>query len=97
MTKKITATASCRVDLAGGTLDLWPLYLFHEGAVTVNFALTVLTRATTIPSGSKEIVFRSIGTAREDRFPDIAALKNAKSYKHPLARYLSRFFLSQTH
>jgi D-glycero-alpha-D-manno-heptose-7-phosphate kinase len=95
MTNKITATASCRVDLAGGTLDLWPLYLFHEGAVTVNFALTVLTRATITPSASKEIVFRSIDTAREDRFADIAALKNARSYKHPLAGYLSRFFLSQ--
>jgi D-glycero-alpha-D-manno-heptose-7-phosphate kinase len=95
MTKKITATASCRVDLAGGTLDLWPLYLFHEGAVTVNFALTVLTRATIMPSDSREIIFRSIDTAREDRFGDLAAFKNAKSFKHPLAGYLTRFFLSQ--
>jgi D-glycero-alpha-D-manno-heptose-7-phosphate kinase len=30
--------------LAGGTMDLWPLYLFHPGAVTVNFAVNVLTR-----------------------------------------------------
>ncbi|MEP0774279.1 MAG: hypothetical protein HRF46_07940 [Acidobacteriota bacterium] len=28
-----------RADLAGGTLDLWPLYCFHPGAVTVNVAL----------------------------------------------------------
>jgi D-glycero-alpha-D-manno-heptose-7-phosphate kinase len=27
------------VDLAGGTLDIWPLYLFHPGAVTVNVAI----------------------------------------------------------
>ena len=95
MTKRITATASCRVDLAGGTLDLWPLYLFHDGAVTVNFALTVVTRATITANASKEIVFRSLDTAREDRFADLAAFKNAKSFKHPLAGYLTRFFLAQ--
>lgn len=95
MTKRITATASCRVDLAGGTLDLWPLYLFHDGAVTVNFALTVVTRATITANPSKEIVFRSLDTAREDRFADFAAFKNAKTFKHPLAGYLARFFLSQ--
>jgi D-glycero-alpha-D-manno-heptose-7-phosphate kinase len=33
------ATAPTRVDLAGGTLDLWPLYLFHPAAVTVNAAI----------------------------------------------------------
>jgi D-glycero-alpha-D-manno-heptose-7-phosphate kinase len=37
-------TASVRVpvraDLAGGTLDLWPLYLFHPGARTVNVAVS---------------------------------------------------------
>ncbi len=35
----VEATAPCRVDLAGGTLDIWPLYLFHPGAVTVNVAI----------------------------------------------------------
>ncbi len=35
----VEATAPCRVDLAGGTLDIWPLYLFHPGALTVNVAI----------------------------------------------------------
>src|ERR1700674_3263632 len=35
----VEATAPCRVDLAGGDLDVWPLYLFHPGAVTVNVAI----------------------------------------------------------
>jgi D-glycero-alpha-D-manno-heptose-7-phosphate kinase len=35
----VEATAPARVDLAGGTLDIWPLYLFHPGAVTVNVAI----------------------------------------------------------
>ena len=33
------ATAPTRIDLAGGTLDIWPVYLFHPGAVTVNVAI----------------------------------------------------------
>jgi len=39
VSKVVEATAPCRVDLAGGTLDIWPLYLFHPGAVTVNVAI----------------------------------------------------------
>jgi D-glycero-alpha-D-manno-heptose-7-phosphate kinase len=35
----VEATAPCRVDLAGGTIDIWPLYLFHPGALTVNVAI----------------------------------------------------------
>ena len=35
----IEASAPTRVDLAGGTIDIWPLYLFHPGASTVNFAI----------------------------------------------------------
>jgi D-glycero-alpha-D-manno-heptose-7-phosphate kinase len=35
----IESSAPTRVDLAGGTIDIWPLYLFHPGASTVNFAL----------------------------------------------------------
>jgi D-glycero-alpha-D-manno-heptose-7-phosphate kinase len=37
--KVVEATAPTRIDLAGGTLDIWPLYLFHPGAVTVNCAI----------------------------------------------------------
>ena len=37
---RIESKAPTRVDLAGGTLDIWPLYLFHPGAVTVNAAIT---------------------------------------------------------
>lgn len=37
----IESSAPTRVDLAGGTIDIWPLYLFHPGAVTVNFAISL--------------------------------------------------------
>jgi D-glycero-alpha-D-manno-heptose-7-phosphate kinase len=37
----IESSAPTRADLAGGTIDIWPLYLFHTGASTVNFALSL--------------------------------------------------------
>lgn len=40
----IESTAPPRVDLAGGTIDIWPLYLFHPGSTTVNFALSLYAR-----------------------------------------------------
>ncbi len=40
----IESIAPTRVDLAGGTIDIWPLYLFHPGAVTVNFGISLYAR-----------------------------------------------------
>jgi D-glycero-alpha-D-manno-heptose-7-phosphate kinase len=41
----IESSAPTRADLAGGTIDIWPLYLFHTGATTVNFALSLRASA----------------------------------------------------
>ncbi|HUP66204.1 MAG TPA: hypothetical protein VM557_13080 [Thermoanaerobaculia bacterium] len=38
---RITARVPLRADLAGGTLDLWPLYLFHPGSRTVHTAISI--------------------------------------------------------
>ncbi|MGE4232338.1 MAG: hypothetical protein AB7F43_03325 [Bacteriovoracia bacterium] len=35
----INSKAPARIDLAGGTLDLWPIYLFFENTATINFAI----------------------------------------------------------
>src|SRR5687768_5339252 len=40
----IESSAPTRVDLAGGTIDIPPLFLFHEGAATVNFAVSLLAK-----------------------------------------------------
>ena len=37
----IASSAPTRIDLAGGTIDIWPLYLFHDGASTVNAAISL--------------------------------------------------------
>ena len=48
--KALRASAPTRIDLAGGTLDIPPLYLFHEPAPTVNVAIDVGARVTITPS-----------------------------------------------
>ena len=40
----VDSSAPTRIDLAGGTFDIWPLYLFHPGAQTVNAALSLRAR-----------------------------------------------------
>jgi D-glycero-alpha-D-manno-heptose-7-phosphate kinase len=93
--QEVIAHAPCRVDLAGGTMDIWPMYLFHPGAVTVNFAVSVLTRCRIIPLPGKTIRFRSLDTGREEEFSSLDQLISARKYQHPLAAYLTRFFAPQ--
>jgi len=37
--ESVTSSAPARIDLAGGTLDLWPLHVLHPGSCTVNVAI----------------------------------------------------------
>jgi len=48
--KAIRASAPTRVDLAGGTLDIWPLYLFVGRAVIVNAAIGLRAHARVGPA-----------------------------------------------
>jgi D-glycero-alpha-D-manno-heptose-7-phosphate kinase len=88
----ILATAPCRADLAGGTIDIWPLYLFHPGAVSVNVALGILTGCKLTPHSSRDIVLISHDMERQESFASLDDLLAAESYAHPLAAYLTRFF-----
>src|SRR5947209_14582227 len=90
--RTITAQAACRADLAGATLDLLPLYLFHPGALTLNFALTVKTTCRITPHAGSEIHFKSLDTGREESFATFDELLRAKSYKHPIGAWLVRAF-----
>lgn len=73
-------------------MDIWPLYLFHSGAVTVNFGVNILTRCTITPLPGRRIRLKSIDTKREDEFQDFDALRSARKYNHALAAYLVKFF-----
>lgn len=89
---RITSKAPCRVDLAGGTLDIWPLYLFHANSVTVNFAVDRYTSCILETRSDARIVLRSRDLKCEEVFETIEQLRDAKSYKLPLLAWLVRHF-----
>ena len=89
----IVSQAPCRVDLAGATLDIWPLYLFHENPMTVNFAVDVLTRCEIREHATPEIVLISEDTGKSDRFASMVGLHAAKHFEHALAGHLLRHFM----
>lgn len=43
--QKFTVKAPTRVDFAGGTLDLWPLYTLHPQTKTINCAIDLFAQA----------------------------------------------------
>lgn len=56
----IEASAPTRVDLAGGTIDIPPLFLFHEGAATVNFAISMMARCRIETRDDDRVVLESV-------------------------------------
>lgn len=56
----IESSAPTRVDLAGGTIDIPPLFLFHEGASTVNFAVDLMARCRIETRDDDRIILESV-------------------------------------
>jgi D-glycero-alpha-D-manno-heptose-7-phosphate kinase len=59
---RIAASAPARIDLAGGTIDIWPLYLFHDGASTLNAAISLRAQAVVETGSDDGVLLRSIDT-----------------------------------
>ena len=62
---RVHSSAPTRIDLAGGTLDIWPLYLFHEHAQTLNAAITLRAECTLSESadGRLHVLSADTGTS----------------------------------
>lgn len=88
----ITAQAPCRADLAGGTIDLWPLYLFHSDAMTLNFAVNILTTCRITPLRGSAIHVRSLDTEREENFGSFAEVNDRNKFRLPIVGRLLQFF-----
>ncbi len=58
----IEASAPTRIDLAGGTVDIWPLYLFHPGAQTLNVAINLTANCKIIPRSDNIVSIESKDT-----------------------------------
>jgi D-glycero-alpha-D-manno-heptose-7-phosphate kinase len=89
---QIAAKAPCRVDLAGGTLDIWPLYLFHAQPVTVNFAVNIYARCTVKPREDARIILESRDLGAAQAFESLEELRASTDVRLPLlARALEYF------
>lgn len=71
----VTASAPTRIDLAGGTIDIWPLYLFHDGAQTLNAAISLRAHVHLSPRDDDKIEIVSEDTGLSVTAGSSAALK----------------------
>jgi len=92
---KIHSKSPCRVDIAGGTLDIWPICLYHDNAVTVNFAVSRHTSCTIETRKDKRILLRSRDLGKECSYESLDALLADRKPKLPLHAWLLRFFRPQ--
>jgi D-glycero-alpha-D-manno-heptose-7-phosphate kinase len=74
----IESSAPTRIDLAGGTIDIWPLYLFHRGAQTVNAAIDLYARCR-IETGGKGYTIESRDTGLRIQAATLAELEADRS------------------
>jgi D-glycero-alpha-D-manno-heptose-7-phosphate kinase len=87
----IETSAPTRIDLAGGTIDIWPLYLFHPGAQTVNAAISIRATARIDTRSDQRIVIRSEDTDRTVEVEDWNELRQRGELR--LLSLLTHWFL----
>ncbi len=92
----IESSAPTRVDLAGGTIDIPPLFLFHENAATVNFAVSMLAHCRIETLDGDRIILESTDQKEqvETTVGNIASLKDESRLK--LLAKLVYFFRPET-
>lgn len=69
--KSCIVESPTRVDLAGGTLDLWPLYNFLGSAVTVNVAINIKTKVVLEERSDRKIRIDSKDLPLSEEYSDI--------------------------
>ena len=90
----IRSSAPTRIDLAGGTLDLWPLHLFFDNPPTLNAAINLYATVEVIARKDKAIIIESRDLGHRAKFRILAALPE----KHPLVLLIKliRFYQPKT-
>jgi D-glycero-alpha-D-manno-heptose-7-phosphate kinase len=90
----LTSSAPTRIDLAGGTIDIWPLYLFHDGASTLNAAIDLRAHVQ-LEEQEQGLTLRSVDTHGELHVEQWSDLSVASAL--PLLALLARQYrLSRT-
>lgn len=72
---KVVATTPNRIDLAGGTLDIHPLYVFEDGGLTVNLGIDIESRVAIETRDDGRIVLCSRDLGVTEEYPRLAEVK----------------------
>jgi len=66
----IESVAPVRIDLAGGTVDIWPLYLLLDSPKTINCAINLFARTTLVsePSSTPKVTIESVDLKKAHTF-----------------------------
>jgi len=83
LSESVTFSAPTRIDLAGGTLDIWPVGLLVPRAATVNAAISLRAKATVAPGPRFRVVNRQRGL-------DLAATSPEAFFREPFAALAGR-------
>jgi D-glycero-alpha-D-manno-heptose-7-phosphate kinase len=86
----VHSSAPTRLDLAGGTLDIWPLYLFHSNSQTLNAALSLKAECTVSTSEDQYWHLESQDTEETITIADLDD-SHASSKNRLLYRVLQHF------
>jgi D-glycero-alpha-D-manno-heptose-7-phosphate kinase len=88
----VNVKSPTRIDLAGGTLDCWPLYAFLGPSVTVNLAIDIYTEVTLEDRQDSRLIIESEDQNLHHEFPSIDALKVNKDPQLGLVRVVASYF-----
>lgn len=75
---EIRAIAPNRIDLAGGTLDLYPLYIFEDGGYTINAAISVWSKVLLRTREDGAVHIYSLDTGAEEHAASVDELALAR-------------------
>ena len=76
----IRSSAPTRIDLAGGTLDIWPLHLFFDNPPTLNAAIDLYATVELKPRPDKRVIIFSKDLNLGAEFSSLSAFPE----RHPL-------------
>jgi len=91
---RITVKCPTRVDLSGGTLDLWPLYALVPKSRTINAAISIFTQTelnirldtkikVQITNTNFKKEYLNLGALKKDKNKNLAILKPVIDYFNP--------------
>jgi len=72
------SSAPIRIDLAGGTLDIWPIYILENGGITINAAINIRATSRLRKRNDKKIIIISKDNGEIVKFEDISKLNHEK-------------------